>query len=756
MNDVLKTCAIVGNPNVGKSSFFNILTGSNQNVSNWSGVTVSKKTGIFKHQNQKYNVTDLPGLYDFLSSGENCECSIDESITRSFLFENQIDLLINVIDATNIERNLYLTTQLLELGIPMLIIVSKTDVAASRGLHINAEDLSQKLGCPVLLTNFNKKSFKKELITFTADGFSHQASEAFTLRYSQQIESAIEKFPVDEEHSLTHRAKMLSMLGAGQSCRKYAGLESLDLSSDLDDVDIDIATTRYTFAEKVYSVCVTSRNKKTVSERIDAVVLNKFLGLPIFLGVMYLMFMFAIHVGSAFIDFFDIMAGTIFVDYPHYFLQQWGAPAWLETIVADGVGAGIQTVATFIPVIASLFIALSVLEISGYLSRAAFVIDGFMKKLGLPGKAFVPMIVGFGCSIPAIMATRILSKENERIVAGMMAPFMSCGARLPVYALFAAAFFPENSSLLVFGLYIIGILAAIGTGYLLRHTMMPKEQSAHIMELTPYEFPHLKAVCSRVVKRTKSFLTGSSKIIIIVVTVISFVNSIGVDGSFGNSDKESSVLSALSQKVTPIFEPMGIQEDNWPATVGLVTGLFAKEVVVGTLNSLYSPSVDSEDSGAPNLMDSYSEALQSIWDGFGGIAVTDPLGMNVDYAADMQGTADELEIEVSTIHQISMAFGSQIAAFSYLLFILLYTPCVAAVGALKNEFGTKWALFSSAWTLYLAYAVATIVYQAATFMEHPLYSFGWITLLMGGFVGIYRLLKTKKKTPPEMIQVFQM
>ncbi len=303
----------------------------------------------------------------------------------------------------------------------------------------------------------------------------------------------------------------------------------------------------------------TSGGGARLSDSLDNIVLHPIIGVPVFLGMMYLLFMFAINVGSAFIDFFDILSGAIFVSYPLHFLEPLGLPQWILTII-EGVGSGIQTVATFIPVIACLFIGLSLLENSGYLARAAFVVDNVMQKIGLPGKAFVPLIVGFGCTVPAVMSARVLDSERERITTIMMSPFMSCGARLPVYALFAAAFFPDSGQNLVFLLYLIGIAAAIFTGFLLKKTVLSGTSSLNIMELPPYEIPHLKAISKRVWQRTYGFVTGAGKTIVVVVCLLNFLNSIGTDGSFGHQDSEKSILSRSAQVVMPILAPMVLKK----------------------------------------------------------------------------------------------------------------------------------------------------------------------------------------------------
>ncbi|QYJ77723.1 Fe(2+) transporter permease subunit FeoB [Shewanella acanthi] len=750
-------CVTVGNPNAGKSTLFNALTGANQQVGNWSGVTVEKKTGHFTLNGADVYLTDLPGIYDLLPAGNSCDCSLDEQIAQQYLAEQRVDGIINLVDATNIERHLYLTAQLRELEIPMVVVLNKIDAATKRGIRVDIHKMSQELGCPVIGVCSREAADVAKVQAQVLDLLQGRVSEApLILDYDPQIEAGVQMLCAkDAELS---RGRALAMLGNGSGCGscKNAQLQhevnscTQQIAQQGHDIEVLVATTRFDFVERVFRGSVNEDGFQTLSDKLDKLVLHPILGIPVFLFVMYLMFMFSINIGSAFIDFFDISVGALLVDHLGAFLTDIGSPAWLVTLLAGGVGQGIQTVSTFIPVIAALFLGLSILESSGYMARAAFVVDGLMRRIGLPGKAFVPMIVGFGCSVPAIMATRTLGSERERIVTGMMAPFMSCGARLPVYALFAAAFFPDSGQNLVFLLYVIGIFAAIGTGLLLRNTLLPGTSSAVVMELPSYELPKFKAVMVRTGKRTKSFILGAGKTIVLVVTMLNFVNAIGVDGTFGHEDSQESLLSVTSQKITPIFAPMGIEQENWPATVGIITGIFAKEAVVGTLNSLYTDA-SQDDDGLTPLSESFNEALATIPANLFGLDLEDPLKISVGDVSNTEVAAEEQGVETSTFSALQSGFTTKIAAFSYLLFILLYTPCVAAMGALVNEFGSRWATFAATWTFALAYGSATVVYQGATFSSHPLQSSLWIGFFVIALVIFYQWLKRKGRRTQQII-----
>jgi ferrous iron transport protein B len=489
-------------------------------------------------------------------------------------------------------------------------------------------------------------------------------------------------------------------------------------------IDVLVANGRYRAIERILQQVLTVNSfGRSLSERIDDWVLNRWLGIPFFFFIMYLMFTFAINLGGAFIDFFDITFGTVFVDGTRYILDAIATPDWLTTLLADGLGGGIQLVATFIPVIGGLYLFLSIIEDSGYMGRAAFVMDRLMRAVGLPGKSFVPLIVGFGCNVPAVMAARTMDTEKDRLLTIAMAPFMSCGARLSVYALFAAAFFTENGAAIVFSLYFLGISMALLTGLALKNTLFKPELTPFVMELPAYHIPTVKGVLLKTWERLKSFCLRAGKTIILVVTVLSFLNSIGSDGSFGNENNDKSILSSIAKVVTPVLTPMGVHADNWPATVGIITGIFAKEAVVGTLDALYTP--ESGDKGDFDLQAGLLKAVQTIPDNLAGIAdnLLDPLGLSL-VGAD-QGT--EQGVKDTTFTTMDALFGSQLAAFSYLVFVLLYTPCVATLGAMVRESGTRWMLFVAGWSTGLAYTTAVIIYQLGRIFDTPVTSISWIT-----------------------------
>jgi ferrous iron transport protein B len=472
------------------------------------------------------------------------------------------------------------------------------------------------------------------------------------------------------------------------------------------------------------------------------------------------MFTFAVNLGAVFIDFFDILFAAVLVDGSTWLLTLVSAPPLIITLVAQGLGGGITLVATFIPVIGFLYLCLSLLEDSGYMSRAAFVIDRLMAGIGLPGNAFVPLIVGFGCNVPAVMAARSLGRDSDRLMTISMAPFMSCGARLTVYALFAAAFFQQNGQNIVFGLYLLGVALAVFTGWIFRRQLFKDEITPSFQEMPAYHVPIIRNILTTTWFRLRGFVVRAGKTIISVVVVLSFLNSVSTDFTFGNEDSENSVLSVIGKSITPAFAPMGISEDNWPATVGLFTGMFAKEAIVGTLDALYSDPSDNSDGSAPDLVAAVTEAVASIGSelmALGG-ALTDPLGISIGDVSDLEAVKQEQGVEDTTLTNMATLFNSPFSAFCYLVFVLLYAPCVAVLGAVNKEAGWKWTLLVFSWCTGLAYITSTVIYQVGVFRVDPVFSSLWITAMLTILIVFISNLKrlSRKMVPKNMIPAIQL
>jgi ferrous iron transport protein B len=782
------TIGLVGNPNCGKTTLFNGLTGAKQRVGNWPGVTVERKSGFFRQQDTMVEVVDLPGVYSLVMASETA--SIDEKVACEYILGNHADLIVNILDASNLERNLYLTLQLLEMQVPMIVVLNMMDVARGQNKRILIDALEKRLGCVVVPVEAHKSKGFKELRVAVCEGF--EKSILVPITNNCHPVQLLARDPAPSHQFLQNpneRAKSLGpALGAARDDKLIASVAALAaeitphitaahqhrahwlamrlLEDDVfaarlvntnikaivsphqehirqtlsEDADILLADARYSFIREVIadSLIETSAKTKTWTARIDSIVLNRALGIPIFLGVMYCMFLFAINVGGAFQDFFDISSDTIFVQGFGHLLASLGSPNWLNALLANGVGKGINTTVTFIPVIGAMFLFLAFLEDSGYMARAAFVVDRGMRALGLPGKSFVPMIVGFGCNVPAVMATRTLENKRDRILTVMMSPFMSCGARLAIYAVFTAAFFPVGGQNVVFALYLIGIAAAMLTGLLLRKTVLKGDPSPLVMELPSYHVPHVKTLFLHAWQRLRNFLFRAGKLIVPICVLIGVLAALNVDGSINTTGdgNANSMLSAVGRFFTPIFSPMGIHQDNWPATVGLVTGVLAKEVVVGTLNALYSQV---------GHFATLQAAGFSFWGGLHDALISIPQNLS-----QLGSSFGNPVLAQAPVHSLSQSvyglmyerFDGQVGAIAYLLFVLLYFPCVSTTAAMLRELNRGWTIFSVLWTTGMAYGVAVGFYQTATFMQHPASSLAWIVGVLAVLGGTIFSVKT--------------
>jgi ferrous iron transport protein B len=742
---------IIGNPNSGKTTLFNALTGEKQHVGNWPGVTVEQKIGYFKHQHQSVKIVDLPGTYSLTVASE--DLALDERIACHYVMSHQAKLIINVVDASNLERNLFLTLQLLEMGVPVIVALNMMDVARKKSIFIDVEQLSKYLGCPVVpLTAVKKGTVKalKDPIVQHADLMSIPMAP---FAYPAPIERAVDDIIGQSQGGLPRAdARRLALRLLENDCLAHACVAPTvlilvkkwqsNLCETLDfEPDILMAEARYSFiGDLIQRVVKQDQSKRnTISHWIDQVVLNRFLGLPIFLLVMYAMFLFAINVGIAFQDFFDMSSDALFVQTPAYFLEKNHAPSWLMVLIAEGLGKGINTVLTFIPVICGMFFALSFLEQSGYMARAAFVVDRLMRFIGLPGKSFVPMIVGFGCNVPAVLACRTLENKRDRVLTVMMSPFMSCGARLAIFAVFAATFFPQGGATVVFSLYMIGIIIAVLTGFILRKTLLKGDSAPFILELPSYHLPTWRSLRLHTWHRLHGFVVRAGALIVPICVLLSVFNAITISGI--------SLLAWFGECVTPVFSPMGINPSNWPATVGLITGLLAKEVVVGTLNSLYGQADALAATVlhwqlAPQLLEALHSIPNNLMAMLGG-AFWNPVAAG----------ASSDTVDASVMGQMYQRFGGPVEAFSYLLFVLLYFPCVSTTAAISREIGKAWAWFSVLWTTFIAYGVAVFYYQAMTWTKHSISSTAWMVGVSGIYLLVFFLLKhySPKQTLSSMV-----
>lgn len=720
------TIGLIGNPNSGKTTLFNQLTGARQRVGNWAGVTVERKEGQFTTTDNQVTLVDLPGTYSLTTISS--QTSLDEQIACHYILSGDADLLINVVDASNLERNLYLTLQLLELGIPCIVALNMLDIAEKQKLRIDVDALSARLGCPVVpLVSTRARGI--DALKLAIDRHAGNA-DVELVHYAQPLLREAGLLAQEMDNSMPARQRLwlgLQMLEGDIYSRAYAGhaADKLDvalarLSDELDDPALHIVDARY---QAIAAICDVVSNALTAepsrfTAAVDKIVLNRFLGLPIFLLVMYLMFLLAINIGGALQPIFDAGSVAIFVHGIQWLGYTLHFPEWLTIFLAQGIGGGINTVLPLVPQIGMMYLFLSFLEDSGYMARAAFVMDRLMQALGLPGKSFVPLIVGFGCNVPSVMGARTLDAPRERLMTIMMAPFMSCGARLAIFAVFAAAFFGQEGALAVFSLYVLGIVMAILTGLMLKHTIMRGEASPFVMELPVYHVPHLKSLAIQTWQRLKGFVLRAGKVIVIVSIFLSALNSFTLSGQAADNINDSA-LASVSRVITPVFKPIGVHEDNWQATVGLFTGAMAKEVVVGTLNTLYTAENIQEEEFNPaafHLGDELLGAVEETWQ-----SLKDTFSLSV-LANPIEASKGDGEMATGAMGVMSEKFGCASAAYSYLIFVLLYIPCISVMGAIARESSRGWMGFSILWGLNIAYSLATLFYQTVNFSQHPRYS----------------------------------
>ncbi|PIJ49532.1 ferrous iron transport protein B [Erwinia sp. OLTSP20] len=729
------TIGLFGNPNAGKTTLFNQLTGARQRVGNWAGVTVERKQGQFTTGTANVTLVDLPGTLSLTTLSH--QASLDEQIACQYLLSGEADLIINVVDASCLERSLNLTLELLALGIPCIVALNMLDMAQSQHIDIDTAALAAWLGCPVIPLVSSRGQGIAELKQQIDQPIA--IADMPQICYPLPLQQAFVRLAQAMPESLGERHKIWlaqQLLKGDIISGKLAGAASQQVPEELatinastgSEASILMAEARFQaiaqLCQQVTSVSKAQLNRLTLT--LDRVVLNRWAGLPIFFLVMYLMFLLSINLGGALQPLFELSSAAIFIDGVRWLGAEFHLPTWLTVFMAQGIGGGINTVLPLVPQIGLMYLFLSFLEDSGYMARAAFVMDRLMQLLGLPGKSFVPLIVGFGCNVPAIMGARTLDMPRDRQMTVIMAPFMSCGARLAIFAVFAATFFGQHGASIVFSLYVLGILAAIATGLILKHTLMRGEATPFIMDLPLYHIPHIKSLFLQTWMRLKGFILRAGKVIVLASMLIGGLSNFAFNGSIV-SNIDQSALADVSKSLTPLLSPIGIQQDNWQATVGLITGAMAKEVVVGTLNTLYTaeaiqqqPFVAADFSLSRALKNAVEQTWQSVKATFSLSVLANPV----------EASKGDGDMDSGASGTMSKKFGSVQSAYSYLIFVLLYVPCASVMGAITRESGARWMLFAMGWGLNLAWSLATFYYQLATFRQHPASSGGWLLLVV--------------------------
>ena len=666
--NALKTIALVGNPNSGKTTLFNALTGANQHVGNWPGVTVEKKEGILTFNKEKYKVVDLPGTYSLGAYSE------DEMVARNFILLDRPDVVINVVDATNMERNLYLTTQLLEMGVKVIVALNMMDEAAEKNIKINMDKLSKQLGTLVVPTIASKKNGIKDLIRVSVESikgnYSYSQKE---ISYGKEIDAQIEKIREVLESSsmsvqypyqwvalklLENDSYMNELIKDNQGSTVLNMVqESIDhIAATNMEPEFIIVDKRYEFIANIVKEAVTKPSEEvvTTSDRIDKIVTHKWFGLPIFALIMFIVYQLTFTIGEDILG--EAVAGGIesLAENVGILLGNINAPEWLIAFVSEGIFGGIGAVLEFVPLIMVMYLLFGILEDSGYMARAAYVMDRIMRSLGLHGKTFISMLVGTGCNVPGIMATRTLDSKKDRMIAMLINPFISCGAKLPIYLVFIAAFFPEHGGLVLFSLYVFGFLVALLMGKIFSKTLFKGEPSYFIMELPPYRMPTVKGVLLHMWDKVSSFLKRAGTVIFTVVTIL-WVLSVLPYGVEPHS--QASILGKIGTFIAPIFKPAGF--GTWQASVGLFAGIVAKEAVIATLGMVYA----GVEEGTRLVM-----AIQEVF--------------------------------------------TPLTAVSFMIMTLLYTPCAAVIGTIRRETNSrKWAIVTVFYTFAVGWILSVLVFQ---------------------------------------------
>ncbi len=706
--------ALAGNPNAGKSTIFNALTGGRQHVGNWPGKTVEVASGAVRWNGQAVTLVDLPGAYSLSAH------SPEEVIARDFILEQRPDAAIVVADATNLERNLYLAAQVLELGAPVTLALNMMDRAEAEGIAIDVELLARLLGVPVVPTVGTRRQGLMDLVGLAV---TEAASQPNLIDYGIELEAeiaALQPQLVTLTASDTPRYTTLKLLEGDRLVAQALGdtpqaaalrQQAEEAAARVqavygDDVELLVADRRYGFVHGLAHQVVKRRGghrPRSLTDRIDDIAAHRVLGLPIFFGLMALVFKLTADASAPFVDWIDATVNGVLANWVAAALSAVAAPAWLTSLLVDGVMAGVGGVLVFLPVLLILYLCLALLEDSGYMARAAFVMDKLMHLLGLHGKSFIPLIVGFGCNVPGILATRTLENRRDRILTGLMVPLMSCAARLPVYVIFAAAFFPRHASAVIFGLYVLGIALAVLTGLLMRRTLFGKTaDSLFVLELPPYRLPAWRGLRTHMWRHSAEFVHKAATLILATSVVVWALLNLPV----GVASTEESVFGRLAGAIAPIFEPLGF--GNWQAAGSLVTGLVAKEVVISSMAVIYLGDAPDE---PPEPVDLAAD-VRDVVVGFGQ-AVVDSARIVLSMIPGIDLMGDEPAQADTALSKALQSHFTPAAALAFLVFVLLYAPCIAAMGALKAEFGGKWMAFSFTYLLALAWITGFVTYRVA-------------------------------------------
>ncbi len=748
--------ALAGNPNCGKTTLFNLLTGARRQVGNWPGVTVERRAGQLDPGTGLATLVDLPGVYSLLGGGGE-----DQRVARDALCGDDVDLVVQVVDASNLERHLLLSAELIEVGKPLLVVLNMIDEARAAGFEPQPEQLAQRLGVAVVPMVARRGSGRRELLDTIGQALRTPPRVARGA-YDDELRAALDQVAAAlPRHARLDALRMLEAHDAPQDADQARALRTasatLRAAHGEDACDL-FAAARFAWAHATAAAVLHGDGRvglrHRVGARLDALFLHRWLGVPLFLAVLYLVFVVSFSGGNILLDVFDQGSEALLIDGTGHLLLGAGLPGWAVAALAGGVGGGLHLVISFIPPIGLTFLLLALLDDCGYLARAAYAMDRLMRRFGLPGNAQVPMVIGFGCNVPAIMGSRIIEDPRGRLLTVLIQPFMSCSARLTIYLAFAVVFFRDNGGQIVFALYLLGIVAALLSAALLGRTALRGVPLPFLIELPPYRLPSVHSVLVQAWQRLRVFVLRVGKVITAIGLVLFVLPGIGW-GAHGLqlTDIEHSLLAQGSRTLAPLFAPMGVRRDNWPAVAGLVAGAAAKEVVVGTLNGIYQRQQAAEQLQRwrdPEIGPKLRAALRTVPENARAFFSTmlDPLDVGALRSSTRATAASGASAQ--TLAGLAAGF-TPLSAFAYLVFVLLYVPCASTMAALRREAGWGWMVFSIGYGVLLAWCAATVVYQAGSATAHPVHSAAWIAGCACALLALVAALRRwglQRRTPP--------
>lgn len=706
--------AVAGNPNAGKSTLINALAGSRLQVGNWTGVTVEKKEAVINYQGLACQFIDLPGTYSLSPYTE------EEVVARDYLMNERPELIVNVVDATNLERNLYLTVQLLELGIPMIIALNMYDEVEKKGYQINTKAIESILNVKIIPTIAIKKEGVPELFKtifeMAPDISTYRPS---VLHYSKDIDKAsktiIEQIKAEDSKFekgglikwlsykvLEEDQRILSQFGL--EYKNYTNNEAVRHLKQAHDSDLEslMMDMRYAQASGLIKETVTRPliRKQEITEKIDTFILNRYLSLPLFFGIIWLMFKLTFDIATPFVNWIDGVFSGPLTNWVSYILTTIGGFPWLHSLLIEGIIAGVGFVLVFVPVISTMMFFITFLEGCGYMARAAFVMDRYMHLIGLHGKSFIPLLLGFGCNVPGVYATRTLENEKDRALTTLLIPMMTCGARLPVYILFVSVFFPNHSGEVLFSIYLLGILLAVLMGMLFRKFLFQDEAPLFIMELPPYRMPSFKSLLIHTWEKAKHFIIKAGTTILAMSIIVWFALNL----PWGVEQKKDSFLGQTSQIIAPVLEPIGF--GDWESSAALITGIIAKEIIISTMGEVYGQKRMVDEVPDLNIIEDIKFIFISFY--YASLEAT----TNIFSTVGISSLSLEENKEGQSLKGVIKESFTSLQAYSFMVFVLLYMPCIVTGIAIRHEFGS-WKLFyiSIAYGLTLAWTSSFIIFQ---------------------------------------------